>query len=358
MVYKRKNLQNYSFNYNKSFYEDLKEGENDFKIAIDRQRYNLVRLDGASFSKQFKLRYARFARKLPYNPYLVFAMQQTALDAMKEFPFISYAYSFSDEITFLIDNSLIDFRKMSTLEKMISILSSFVSSAFNTNLYRIIDLKVDELLTLDGKIDFEKIKIYQQFFKNSIYLLNVAKKNKIPLAVSGVDKSEEIENIYKIFKNDIPKRVKKEELEQLICLINKEMPFSEYKNHIFYFDARLISYEIESKVYQYFKSRQCFAIYKFVEDLALSLIENPVIFQGNKTTNMYFKMMHENGIPSSVYTLFDDNLKFGTSYYKDSANSITTYVAKELREEDDEKLIETISNMLDEDSLTPPKKDN
>ncbi|MGN1227582.1 MAG: tRNA(His) guanylyltransferase Thg1 family protein [Christensenellales bacterium] len=352
-----KTISNYSFNYNKRFYDELKIGENDFKIALKRNRYNLVRLDGASFSKQFKLRYARFAKKMPYNPYLAFAMQETAMDTMKEFPFISYAYSFSDEISFLIDNALIDFRKMNTLEKMISILSSFVSSAFNANLAKVTSLDERVFYDDEGKLNMEVYKHYEPFLKNSMYLLNVAKKNQIPLNKSGIEKAEDIEPLYQYYKFEVEKRLRKPMLLKSISVINDEMPFDEAKNHIFYFDARLISFDSEDKVYDYFKARQGFAVYKFVEDFALSVVDKvdkSIINSSNKTTNMYFWWLYNNKVPISVYNVFDESIRLGTSFYK-MHNTIEQCPAKELKKVDDEKLIDLISNMIDEEGSVVSK---
>lgn len=343
-----KTISNYSFNNNKAFYDQLKTGESEYKISIDRNRYNLVRLDGASFSKQFKLRYASFAKKIPYNPYLATAMQDTALETMKEFPFIIYAYSFSDEISFLIDNSLIDFRKMNTLEKMISILSSFVSSSFNANIIKLTNLSIENFYGEDGKFNNDEYKHYESFIKNALYLLNVAKRNNIPLYTSGLEKSAEIEEVYQSFKLEQGKKIKKDQLINILDLINKEMPFTDSKNHIFYFDARLITFDSESKVYDYFKARQGFAIYKFVEDYALSILEKPINNSSNKTTNMYFKLLSYKKIPISVYNTFSKCIRLGTSFYKKSNTPIQS-CAKELNVEDDKELISLISNMLDED---------
>ncbi|MBQ8749969.1 MAG: hypothetical protein IJZ29_06000 [Clostridia bacterium] len=344
-------IKNYSFNYNKNFYDGLKLGENGFKIPISRNKYNLVRLDGASFSKQFKLRYASFARKIPYNPYLAFAMQETVLDTMKEFPFIPYAYSFSDEISILIDNSLIDFRKMNTLEKMISILSSFVSSSFNDNLRKVVNLDINMLLSSEGELDLQLYKKYEPFIKNAVYLMYVAKRNQIPLNESGINRSNEIESVNRIFKlNEVePQEITKEFVEDAINLIKREIPFDESLNHIFYFDARLITFDSESKVYNYFKARQGFAVYKFVEDLSVSLLEKPILNPSNKTTNMYFKKLFSNKIPYRVYTSFDGAVRLGSSFYKDN-NLPYKAVAKELKVEDDDKLISLISNMLEDDN--------
>ena len=348
-------VTNYSFNYNKKFYDCLKVAENDYKIPLRRNKFNIVRLDGASFSKQFKLRYEKFSKKFPYNPYLAYAMQATVMDAMREFPFISYAYSFSDEVSFLVDNALIDFRKMNSLEKMISILSSFVSSAFNVNLNAIVNLNVSQIVNSNGQIDVEKFAKYSQFLKNAMYLLNVAQRNQIPLMKSGKDRNDSIEGLYLYTRYDMDKKPKKEMIQKTLEMIKTEMPFDDYENHIFYFDARLISFETESNAYDYFKARQGFACYKFVEDLTFSIIEKPIVTNCNKTTNMYFKQMNQNKVPVSVYTNFDSSLRLGTSFYKIN-NYITKQSAKEMKKEFDESLISIISNVVDDHNVAMQKE--
>lgn len=348
-------VTNYSFNYNKKFYDSLKVAENDYKIPLRRNRFNIIRLDGASFSKQFKLRYEKFSKKIPYNPYLAYAMQATVMDAMREFPFISFAYSFSDEVSFLVDNALIDFRKMNSLEKMISILSSFVSSAFNMNLNAIVNLNVSQMINESGQIDADRLAKYSQFIKNAMYLLNVAKRNQIPLMKSGKEKNDSIEGLYLYSRYEMDKKPRREKIQKIVEMIKAEMPFDDYENHIFYFDARLVSFESESKAYEYFKARQGFAVYKFVEDLAFSIIEKPIVNNSNKTTNMYFKQMNQNKVPISVYTNFDESLRLGISFYKVN-NFITKQSAKELKKEFDDSLISIISNVVDDHNVVAQKQ--
>lgn len=332
-----KKISNYSFNFNKYYYDILKVAEKDYKISINKEKYNLVRLDGASFSKQFKLLYEKFSQKIPYNPYLVFAMQATAVDTMKEFPFIMYGYSFSDEISFLIDNANIDFRKMDTLQKMISILSSFVSSAFNINLHKVTNLKIEDMLNEVGQIDANKYAVYEQFIKNSMYLINVALRNDIPLNQSSKQLYDKIEKLYTYTKYEINKKLKLDLIEEILNLIKQVMPFNEFSDHIFYFDARLISLDNCDKVYDYFKARQGFACYKFIEDLATSLTNKRLDCIASKNTNMYFDLMYKNGIPASVYNAFDNNLRLGTSFYK-GGNGITRESAVELKKQNDKQL--------------------
>ena len=114
----------------------LKHRMNEFRaktdsIKLDHDQYVLIMCDGHCFSHYVKKKY-----KLPFDPAFMDKMNTAAIEAAKNIQGFILAYTQSDEISFLIHrregSPFFDYR----LQKMVSLVASWVSTAFMAEVYK------------------------------------------------------------------------------------------------------------------------------------------------------------------------------------------------------------------------------
>lgn len=114
----------------------LKSRMNGFRAAtdyikLDKDQYVLIMCDGHCFSHYIKNRYKR-----PFDQSFIDHMNKAAIEAAKHIQGFLFAYVQSDEISFLIHrregSPFFDYR----LQKMVSLVASWVSTAFMSEVYK------------------------------------------------------------------------------------------------------------------------------------------------------------------------------------------------------------------------------
>lgn len=100
-------------------------------IRLDQDQYVLIMCDGHCFSKEIKNKF-----KLPFDDTFIRYMNNAAIEAAKKIQGFVLAYTQSDEISFLLHrregSPFFDYR----LNKMVSLVASWVSTAFMAQIYR------------------------------------------------------------------------------------------------------------------------------------------------------------------------------------------------------------------------------
>ena len=100
-------------------------------IRLEKDQYVLIMCDGHCFSHYVKNKY-----KLPFDQSFIDHMNKAAIEAAKHIQGFLFAYVQSDEISFLIHrregSPFFDYR----LQKMVSLVASWVSTAFMSELYK------------------------------------------------------------------------------------------------------------------------------------------------------------------------------------------------------------------------------
>ena len=87
----------------------------------------IVRLDGKGLTK-------KFLRKTMFDEKHFIAMKKMLESIVEYFPYISYAYSVNDEVSFVIKKEKLSSQKIDNrLEKLLSYLAGFVSSLYTLN---------------------------------------------------------------------------------------------------------------------------------------------------------------------------------------------------------------------------------
>ena len=121
-------VPNYSYGYAKSTYEELEKYEISMQVpAITLNEGIIIRLDGKGLTSRFK------SDNELFMPDFHLAMKRIMENIKKYFPYVSFAYSFKDEISLLIDKEQIEHNKdfQNRIEKVLPLLSGYISSMFS-----------------------------------------------------------------------------------------------------------------------------------------------------------------------------------------------------------------------------------
>ena len=121
-------ITNYSYGYAKSTYEKLEQYEVSMQVPhIGSNESIIVRLDGKGLTSRFKSDTELFL------PDFHLAMKITMENIKKYFPYVTFAYSFKDEISLLIDKEQIEHNKdfQNRIEKVLPLLSGYISAMFS-----------------------------------------------------------------------------------------------------------------------------------------------------------------------------------------------------------------------------------
>ena len=139
----------YSYGYAKSTYEKLEKYEMSTTIPfIKEDEVLIVRLDGKGLTSRFKCDNELFLSDFHL------AMRRILENIKKYCSFVDFAYSFKDEISFLINKDIIQNNKdyANRIEKVLPIVSGFVSSMFSQYISKKLKTIPTEAFAFDARI--------------------------------------------------------------------------------------------------------------------------------------------------------------------------------------------------------------
>lgn len=139
----------YSYGYAKSTYEKLEKYEMSTTIPfIKEDEVLIVRLDGKGLTSRFKCDSELFLSDFHL------AMRRILENIKKYCSFVDFAYSFKDEISFLINKDIIQNNKdyANRIEKVLPIVSGFVSSMFSQYISKKLKTIPTEAFAFDARI--------------------------------------------------------------------------------------------------------------------------------------------------------------------------------------------------------------
>ena len=139
----------YSYGYAKSTYEKLEKYEMSTTIpSIKEDEVLIVRLDGKGLTSRFKDSTELFLSDFHL------AMRRILENIKKYCSFVDFAYSFKDEISFLINKEIIQNNKdyANRIEKVLPIVSGFVSSMFSQYISKKLKTIPTEAFAFDARI--------------------------------------------------------------------------------------------------------------------------------------------------------------------------------------------------------------
>ena len=150
----------YSYGYAKSTYEKLEKYEMSTTIPLIKgDEVLIVRLDGKGLTSRFKDNNELFLSDFHL------AMRRILENIKKYCSFVDFAYSFKDEISFLINKEIIQNNKdyANRIEKVLPIISGFVSSMFSQYISKKLKNIPTEAFAFDARIIIlpkDKLKDY------------------------------------------------------------------------------------------------------------------------------------------------------------------------------------------------------
>lgn len=139
----------YSYGYAKSTYEKLGKYEMSTTIPfIKEDEVLIVRLDGKGLTSRFKCDSELFLSDFHL------AMRRILENIKKYCSFVDFAYSFKDEISFIINKDFIQNNKdyANRIEKVLPIISGFVSSMFSQYISKKLKTIPTEAFAFDARI--------------------------------------------------------------------------------------------------------------------------------------------------------------------------------------------------------------
>lgn len=147
---------------NKTLNDRMKEYESNAKIKLIKKMPVIIRVDGRAFHTFTK----GFVK--PFDTLFLEAMRKTALDLFKSVPNCRFAYTESDEITLILDdsNTILDTAFYDNdLEKLVSVTASMTTMFFNNNFASVIER--GEKSAIDTTI--YKKKLYKATFDSRAF---------------------------------------------------------------------------------------------------------------------------------------------------------------------------------------------
>ena len=189
----------YARNINKKF--------NKYEIThnIDNNKSIIVRLDGHNLSKLFK------TDKKCFNKRIYDIMYNISKNIINYFPYIIRTYSFKDEISILIDYDKFKNNKYykNREEKILSILSSYVSSMFN-----IYNNNNDNIYSFDARLISLENNEVDSYFKARKAYATYTYFDRLSSFYNIKHETKGVYNIHHILKQGI---IKDEDLYEYIC---------------------------------------------------------------------------------------------------------------------------------------------
>ncbi len=152
---------NYSYGYAKSTYDKLEQYEISMQVpSIGTDESIVIRLDGKGLTARFKSDSELFL------PDFHLAMKRVMENIKKYFPFVTFAYSFKDEISLLINREQIEHSKdfQNRIEKVLPLLSGYISSMFSQYIPKKLKKSPCEAFTFDARIIILPISLLKDYF--------------------------------------------------------------------------------------------------------------------------------------------------------------------------------------------------
>ena len=142
-------LPNYSYSYAITTYEKFIQYEVSMQVpSIEADESLIVRLDGKGLTARFKRENELFLSDFHL------AMKRVMENIKKYFPYVTFAYSFKDEISLLINKEQIEHSSdfQNRIEKVLPILSGYISAMFSQYISKRLKTSPCEAFTFDARI--------------------------------------------------------------------------------------------------------------------------------------------------------------------------------------------------------------
>ena len=142
-------LPNYSYSYAINTYEKLAQYEVSMQVpSIESDESLIVRLDGKGLTARFKSENELFLSDFHL------AMKRVMENIKKYCPYVTFAYSFKDEISLLINKEQIEHSNdfQNRIEKVLPILSGYISAMFSQYISKRLKTSPCEAFTFDARI--------------------------------------------------------------------------------------------------------------------------------------------------------------------------------------------------------------
>ncbi len=183
MIHERK-IPPYSYGYAKTTYDKLIQYEITSTIKeLRNEEVLIIRLDGKGLTERFK------DEKELFLPEFHLAMRRVLENIKKYCPFIEFAYSYKDEVSFLLNKEYIATNKKykNRLEKILPIISGYVSAMFSQYISRKFKEFQTEAFAFDARIIIlpkDMLKDYfhaRQSFAMGAFIDRVCSFYKLPV---------------------------------------------------------------------------------------------------------------------------------------------------------------------------------
>lgn len=119
--------EKYSYGYAQEKYRPLKQKEEIFNLKLEKGKYYIIRFDGKKMTSSFKI------KKQAINKPFFDTMKATFYEFCKTTQNVIFSYSFSDEISILIQAESNTNSPNNRIEKLLSLLSGKLSLMFYKN---------------------------------------------------------------------------------------------------------------------------------------------------------------------------------------------------------------------------------
>lgn len=142
-------LPNYSYSYAITTYEKLIQYELSMQVpSLEANESLIVRLDGKGLTARFKSENELFLSDFQL------AMKRVMENIKKYCPYVTFAYSFKDEISLLINKEQIEHSKdfQNRIEKVLPFLSGYISAMFSQYISKRLKTSPCEAFTFDARI--------------------------------------------------------------------------------------------------------------------------------------------------------------------------------------------------------------
>ena len=142
-------LPNYTYSYAITTYEKLIQYELSMQVpSLEANESLIVRLDGKGLTARFKSENELFLSDFHL------AMKRVMENIKKYCPYVTFAYSFKDEISLLINKEQIEHSKdfQNRIEKVLPFLSGYISAMFSQYISKRLKTSPCEAFTFDARI--------------------------------------------------------------------------------------------------------------------------------------------------------------------------------------------------------------
>lgn len=142
-------VPNYSYGYAIATYKKLEQYEISMQVPpIKPDESIIVRLDGKGLTARFK------SHEELFLPDFHLAMKRVMENIKKYCPYVTFAYSFKDEISLLLNKGQIEHNKdfQNRIEKVLPLLSGYISAMFSQYISKKLKTSPCEAFTFDARV--------------------------------------------------------------------------------------------------------------------------------------------------------------------------------------------------------------